>query len=77
MRGRSTKHDWYFNAVSKKNHPELLQMNEGLKQLAGISDAAVHKAEDEALAAKRRAEDLKIKKQRQSVKTAPKKKVGK
>jgi hypothetical protein len=65
MRMRSTKHDWYFNAMSRENHPELLGQNEGLKQLAGISESALNKAEDARIAATRKHEDLMRQKKRQ------------
>lgn len=68
---RNRKHDWYFESMSRENHPELLAQNEGLKQLAGTSNAAIYKAEDEAVEAKRRHEDLLRKKKRQE-KSKPK-----
>lgn len=71
---RNTKHDWYFESVSRENHPELLAQNEGLKRMAGTSKAAVYKAEDEAIEAKRKHEDL-VRKQKRQVTTKSKTKV--
>jgi hypothetical protein len=52
--------------MSRENHPELLPQNEGLKRMAGTSKAAVYKAEDEAIEAKRKHEDLVRKQKRQT-----------
>jgi hypothetical protein len=77
MRMKSTKHDWYFKAISRENHPELLGQNEGLKQLAGVSETALNKAEDAAIEAKRKHEDLMRQKNRQEKRKSQAKPAGK